>query len=104
MRILEADTPADCKSIGRSIEVDIKRWNYLEIDIMRRAIAEKFNQNPNLKDYLMSTEEMTLAEASPSDRFWGIGAGLGKVAAGNEQFTGKNKLGELLMELRTQLR
>ena len=103
-RILEADTPADCKSIGRSIKVDIKRWNNLEIDIMRRAIAEKFNQNPNLKDYLMSTEEMTLAEASPSDRFWGIGAGLGKVAAGNEQFTGKNKLGELLMELRTQLR
>ena len=104
-KIFAASTPAECKSIGRNIKVDFQQWRTKEIDVMKAALFEKFHQNPHLKDYLVNTNEQTLAEASPSDRFWGIGAGLGQVASRQEQtFTGKNKLGELLMELRTQLR
>ena len=103
-RVLSADTPAECKNIGRSIKVNSKQWNTKEVEIMTKALFEKFSQNSHLKEYLLNTGDVTLAEASPSDRFWGIGAGLGKVASTNENFTGQNKLGELLMKLRTQLR
>ena len=103
-KVLSADTPAECKYIGRSIKVNNRLWNSKEVEIMSKALFEKFTQNPDLREYLVETGDMMLAEASPSDRFWGIGADLGKVASGNGQFTGKNKLGELLMELRTQLR
>ena len=104
-KIFAADTPAECKNIGRFIKVDYKQWRTKEVDVMKTALYEKFHQNGDLRDYLLNTKDLTLAEASPLDRFWGIGAGLGVVASSKEQtFTGKNKLGELLMELRAQLR
>ena len=103
-RIREAATPAQCKAIGRNIKVDKKRWFPEENKVMQRALYAKFSQNEELKDFLLSTGEKTLLEASPSDRYWGIGVSLGKVASSTPlNYTGKNKLGELLMNLRTQL-
>jgi ribA/ribD-fused uncharacterized protein len=104
-KIRKAKTPADCKRLGRTINVDKKKWQQQEVAVMTKALYEKFAQNPSLKDYLMATGDFTLAEASPSDRFWGIGAGLGELAASKEKqfkWAGKNKLGQLLMQLRTQ--
>ena len=72
---------------------------------MTKAVAEKFSQNPSLKKYLMDTGDLQLAEASPFDRFWGTGAGLGTADTLRPQnWKGKNKLGELLMTLRTQFK
>ena len=74
---------------------------------MKKALYEKFSQNLALKTYLMRTGDFTIAEASPSDTFWGIGVGLRAVAASKaKQFkwTGKNNLGQLLMELRTEFK
>ena len=66
---------------------------------------KSFSQNPELKDYLMKTEDLKLAEASPTDRFWGTGVGLGKEGTTKEQaWNGKNKLGELLMSLRDEFK
>jgi ribA/ribD-fused uncharacterized protein len=104
-RIRNAKTPADCKCLGYNIKIDKKRWEQQEVAVMTKALQEKFSQNPAVKDYLMQTADLTLAEASPSDKFWGTGVGLGKLAASKEKkfkWTGKNKLGELLMNLRTQ--
>ena len=100
-RILNAKTPAECKSIGRKILVNQKNWYAAEIKIMGKALYEKFSQNKHLKDYLMSTGDFILAEASPTDKFWGTGVGLGQVATTPiQQWPGRNKLGELLMDLR----
>jgi ribA/ribD-fused uncharacterized protein len=72
---------------------------------MQKALYEKFHQNPELKDFLLATGDLQLAEASPHDRFWGTGVGLGKVEATKQQhWTGKNKLGELLMALRDEIK
>jgi ribA/ribD-fused uncharacterized protein len=103
-RILKASTPADCKQIGKGIVVDRKKWQSQEIAVMTKALFEKFNQNQIPRDYLKKTGNKTLAEVSPTDRFWGIGMSLGKVASSNQlTWTGKNKLGELLMDLRSKL-
>ena len=102
-KIRDAKTPAECKWIGRNIKVDYKKWNPQEIQVMTKGLHEKFSQNKNLKEYLLNTGKKTLVEASPSDRFWGSGAGLGK-ANTLVGWNGKNKLGELLMTLREQFK
>jgi ribA/ribD-fused uncharacterized protein len=102
-KVLDAESPAECKSIGYNIKVDKGKWSAAETNVMMKALNEKFTQNPNLKDYLMKTGRMLLAEASPTDRFWGTGVGLGKVDTANQaKWKGQNKLGQLLMSLRDQ--
>ena len=54
----------------------------------------KFTQNQKLKQLLLNTENKILREASPYDSYWGIGPD-GK---------GKNKLGEILMRIREELK
>lgn len=60
---------------------------------MREAIRFKFTNHEDIKEILLSTGEDELVEDSPIDYYWGIGA----------DGTGKNMLGKLLMELRTDL-
>lgn len=105
-KILAASTPADCKQIGKGIRVDKTQWSPKEITIMTTALREKFSQNSDLRDFLLATEEKRLLEASPWDRFWGIGAGLKEVASSDpmKQWPGSNKLGLLLMDLRKMLK
>ena len=61
------------------------------------------NQNPDLKERLLSTGDAILAEASPKDRIWGIGLDA-KTASGMEPnaWPGMNLLGKALMELREE--
>lgn len=60
---------------------------------MTRGLREKF-KDPELRKILLSTGKKELIENSPYDKYWGIGPN-GK---------GKNRLGVLLMELRTGLK
>jgi len=103
-RLMRADSPAECKRIGRSINCDQQKWREVEVPIMKQALQEKFTQNPNLKDFLLKTKDLHLAEASPTDKFWGTGVGLGKEEVTSPaKWGGQNKLGELLMSLRSEL-
>jgi ribA/ribD-fused uncharacterized protein len=104
-KIKAAESPADCKHIGGAIKQNKAKWRQHETSVMKKALQEKFTQNPTMKDFLLSTEELHLAEASPTDKFWGTGVGLGKEDTTNpRKWRGNNKLGELLMELRTELK
>jgi len=104
-KILSANTPAECKKIGKHINVSRNEWFKEETSIMKRGLQEKFTQNATVKEFLLATGDKTLLEASPSDRFWGIGKGLRDVASSDQvTWRGKNKLGEMLMELRTQMK
>ena len=70
-----------------------------------KGLNEKFSQNLHLKKYLMDAGNLLLAEASPSDRYCGTGVGLGKTDTTKQQlWKGKNKLGQLLMQLRTEFK
>jgi ribA/ribD-fused uncharacterized protein len=100
-RIMDACTPLECKRLGKNVKLDLKTWKKHQETVMARALRAKFTQNPELKDYLVATGGRTLAESSPSDRFWGTGVGLRQENATKQQYwMGKNKLGQMLMNLR----
>jgi hypothetical protein len=60
---------------------------------MRKALKAKFSQNLDARTTLVKTGARKLIEKSPTDNFWGCGA----------DGTGKNRLGELLMDLRAEI-
>ena len=71
-------------------------WSKNKFDRMRSVLREKFNQHEDLRDLLISTGEARLVESCKTDnavnRLWGEVNG-----------KGKNMLGILLMELRSDL-
>ena len=69
-------------------------WDTVKDDIMRNILKAKFTQHEDLKELLLSTGDATIIEDTKNDNYWGNG--------GDD--SGKNMLGKLLMELRTELR
>lgn len=77
------------------------------MDIVVQGSVAKFRQNPAMGQFLLSTGERVLVEASPRDRIWGIGIGMGAANPEAEQprkWRGQNLLGFALMAARAQLR
>jgi hypothetical protein len=72
-------------------------WSRIKFDRMRQVLRAKFTQHEDLREILLSTNELRLVESATVDnsvnRLWGEVKG-----------QGKNMLGQMLMELRTQLR
>lgn len=93
-RVRTAATPDEAKRLGRDPGCILRPdWDTWKIEVMRRAIAAKFGQHPDLAERLVATGDARLIENSMKDYFWGIGA----------DGTGRSMLGELLMELRGNL-
>ena len=69
-------------------------WHAVKDSIMFETLHLKFTQHLELKKLLLETGQRRLVEHSPYDSYWGDGGD------GN----GLNRLGELLMDLRTVLR
>jgi len=74
------------------------------LEIVIEGSLYKFNQHPDLKEFLINTKDRLLVEASPVDTIWGVG-----LAAADEKikdpakWNGLNLLGFALMEVRDQL-
>ena len=76
-----------------------KEWKAFAPDKIKSAILAKFSQNEDSKKILLDTGDKVLGEASPRDRFWGIGLALtARDALDKTKWGGKNVLGQLLME------
>ena len=61
---------------------------------MKEGLVAKFTQNQNLKNLLLSTGDKKLVEHTTNDDYWGDkGDG-----------SGRNRLGELLMEVRNEFK
>ena len=69
-------------------------WDLVKDEVMRSGVYHKFLQNPQLWAVLNSTGDYALAEHTSRDSYWGDG--------GNG--TGLNKLGQILVGVRTLLR
>ena len=104
--IMAADNPRDYKKLGRKIRnFDGKVWDSNKYQIVVEGNKAKFSQNLELKEFLLSTGDAILVEASPYDRIWGIGLYPAQAAKGKvDQWRGHNLLGSALMEVRDWLR
>ncbi len=90
-----AKSPMVAARMGRSRERPLRPdWEAVKEDIMREALRAKFAQHPDLRSLLLSTGDAELIEHTTNDHYWADGG----------DGTGKNRLGQLLMELRTELR
>ena len=105
-KILAVSDPKEVKALGRKVKgFDEKIWNSRCDDIVRTGNLAKFSQNPELKAFLLDkTGDMTLVEASPYDRKWGIGMRECAAACDPENWHGENRLGYALTEVREMLR
>jgi ribA/ribD-fused uncharacterized protein len=103
--ILEAPTPRQAKALGRLVQgFDDQTWNVHRYQIVLAGTQLKFTQNLSAQEYLMSTTGL-LVEASPYDRIWGVGLGLGHADLPfPSRWRGMNLLGYALTQFRWQLR
>ncbi len=104
--IMNANHPHDYKKLGRMVHgFESEPWDSRKSEIVVEGNKAKFSQNPDLKDFLLSTGDAILVEASPYDKIWGIG--LDRETAMKvtvDQWQGENLLGCALMEVRDWLR
>jgi ribA/ribD-fused uncharacterized protein len=90
--IARVPSPGIVKKIGQQMQVR-KDWNEKKLEFMNWGVREKF-KNEELKELLISTENMTLIEGNVwQDTFWGVCNG-----------KGLNHLGRILMKVRDEVK
>lgn len=101
-KIIACDKPAEAKALGRTVcNYDDARWNEMKFEIVVQGNIHKFAQNRALCDYLLSTGDRVIVEASPVDPVWGIGLAQDSPKAMHpDTWKGENLLGFALMEAR----
>ena len=107
MKIMITDDPLQCKKLGdraTRTQQSLQKWDSEKVKVMQKANIHKFEQNEHLRAVLLSTGDRTLAEASPKDTFWGIAMPMSdRNKVDKKLWTGQNKLGEVLMSVRSRL-
>ena len=105
-RIMKAPRPIIHKALGRLVRnFDASAWRAVVPDILMRGLKAKFSQVLHCNIYLKSTSGLTLAEASRTDNFYGIGHSLcaNEKYVSNQATWGNNLLGKCLMAVRADL-
>lgn len=105
-QILSSYEPMEQKKLGRRVQgYNDAVWKLHSFDAVVRGNIAKFSQNLKLRDYLISTGDKILVEASPKDAVWGIGLDEESPDAINPiRWPGTNLLGFALMEVRDIIR
>ena len=105
-KISYSGDPNKAKGLSRKIRnQDGEEWKKVSVDYMYRAVKIKFTSDPSLRKALLDTRDAVLVEASPRDKFWGVGlATTSKDIAGPSKWRGANTLGQVLMRLRDELK
>lgn len=102
-QILNETNVRQIKALGRKVKnFNNELWDKHKEDFMYNACYAKFSQNDELKDFLLSTGNREIVEASPVDNIWGIGFSSDK-AMENVDKWGQNLLGKVLMKVREDL-
>lgn len=104
-QIMGCQDPRKHKKLGRQIEnFEESRWAEQRCNIVFRGNVAKFEQNEELKNWLLQTGTRRLVEASPIDRIWGIGLAADHPDAYDpKRWRGLNLLGETLERVREHL-
>ena len=104
-KMLNTSKPGTVKALGRTVrDFDKEVWNEQAYHIVVEGNKHKFSQNESMKNFLLSTGNKIIVEASPRDFIWGIGMGQDRKEAMNPHtWRGTNWLGFALMETRDEL-
>lgn len=93
-KVRQAKTPKDAANMGRARSLPLRSdWEQVKDDVMRKAVLQKFKAHADIREILLATGDEVLVENSPIDYYWGCG----------KDGSGKNNLGQLLMEVRRLL-
>ena len=105
-KISEEDDPVVIKRLGKNIKnFDKAIWKREIGTILYDGLFEKFQQNPDLGEYLVNTGESVIVEASKTDKQYGIGYGLGDQRLWDrKQWKGQNLMGKTLMKVRSDIK
>lgn len=94
--IIMAYTPGQAKKLGRHCHIR-QDWEEIKDDVMYKLLKKKFSI-PELRNKLLATGDVMLIEGNWwHDNYWG------SCACKKCNNNGKNKLGELLMQIRKEL-
>ena len=88
-------SPMLAARMGRRRDLPLRPdWEAVKDEVMLEALRAKFSQHQELRELLIGTADAELTEHTANDSYWADG--------GNG--SGRNRLGELLMEVRAELR
>ncbi|EDP59785.1 GTP cyclohydrolase II [Vibrio sp. AND4] len=94
-KIFSAKSPDEAFALSRKYQHLVRDdWNDDKLSVMAFIVREKFLQNPPLAELLLLTGNACLSEHSHKDAFWGDGG----------DGSGENHLGEILMNVRAELK
>lgn len=105
-QILNTSNVGKIKALGRSVKnyEDII-WNGMRQIIVYQGLLQKFQQNTELKEKLLVTQEHLLAECAVQDKIWGIGLSMKDERRLHlDKWQGQNLLGFSLMCVRSALK
>ncbi|MDA0022653.1 NADAR family protein [Brachyspira hyodysenteriae] len=104
--ILNNNQPKAIKELGRKVKnFNDELWDKMKYKIVFTGNYYKFSQKTDLRNFLISTKNKVLVEASPYDKVWGI-----KMKYDDENienpfyWKGENLLGFALMEVRDEIK
>ena len=106
-KILASNNPSEIKRLGRTRfpEFNSDVWDRTSYAIVKRGVRAKFEQNKDILQILLDTQDNILAECSLMDKKWGIGVAIDDPDCSvPSKWNGKNYLGRILMEVRDELR
>lgn len=93
--VRQAAKPMLAASMGRDRKRPLRQdWESVKDQVMLEALRAKFSQHEDLKAILLGTGDAKLVEHTTNDSYWGDGG----------DGSGKNRLGQLLMQVREELR
>ncbi len=103
--IMKTSNTGKIKALGRSVKnYNESEWNGLRQIIVYKGLLEKFQQNEQLSDKLLATNDSILAECAVQDKIWGIGLSMKDPARFCvDEWLGTNLLGYSLMQVRNDL-
>ncbi|HJZ58268.1 MAG TPA: NADAR family protein [Gemmataceae bacterium] len=90
-----ARSPMVVARMGRSRKRPLRRdWEGVKEQVMLDALRAKFTQHEELREILLGTGDAELVEHTANDSYW----------ADSGDGSGQNRLGQLLMQVREELR
>lgn len=94
-QIRDVKTPRSAARMGRDRKRPLRSdWEQVKDDIMRKAVLRKFETHTDIREILLATNDVPIVENAPRDYYWGCG----------KDGSGKNMLGQTLVEVREILR